>query len=237
MLREEKDGALRQIQQLKNRVEELELELGPLRVKNAELEGKCESLMNENTGLKQDLSRWRARAAVLLEKSTKINPEEWKKLQTEKDTLTRQLTASTENVKKQQQEIGRHLQQVKLLQQQVAALQTNTQTLTQEKKTLTEEAKKNNDERARIKIENDGLRAENNSVRNALAAKEKEAAELQNNLTKALADVEEQKGVVRQVSHQHQTYAIHQLPLSIPIILNLSLLTGERNSEKVQKVL
>ena len=199
MLREEKETALREIQNLRNQLEGIEKEMGPLQVKNSELESQVESLTNENTGLKQDITRWRTRAAALLEKSNKINPEEWKKLQTEKDTLTRQLTIFQESSKKQQAEIARQVQQIKTLQQQVSGLTATTNTLTQEKRQWTDESKKNNDEKLKLKTENDALRAENTSIKNSLSIKEKEAVELNTSLARALSDVEEQRGIVKQV--------------------------------------
>ena len=87
MLREEKDAALAEIQELKAKLEQIEAEISPLRVQNVEYETKCEALNSENISLKQDLTRWRNRASALLEKSNKVNPEEMKKLQVDKDNL------------------------------------------------------------------------------------------------------------------------------------------------------
>jgi len=216
MLRDEKEAAVAEIQTLKKTVEELENKLSPLQSQNTELNSKIESLGTEIDGLKQDLTKWRNRASLLLEKTTKVNPEEFKKLQTERDTLTRQCASLQESGKQQQGEITRHVQQVKLLQQKVTALQTNVTALTQDNKALTEENKKVNDEVTTLKAENDALTAENSSVKETLTAKEKEAAELQDNLTKSQAETESQRDVVRQVRNVFLKLTIYwSYPLSI----------------------
>ncbi|ODN06320.1 Nucleoprotein TPR [Orchesella cincta] len=206
MLREEKDAAVKELEELKQKVAVLDVEIGPLREKSSELEGRCEALLNENTALKQDIGRWRTRAASLLEKSNKVNPEEMKRLQTETDNLTKQVQAVQEVNRKQQLEITRNLLQVKQLQQQTLALQSTNQALQNEKKILTDEHKKVADEKEKLRAEAQTLRLEVSSLKNSQVAKDENIERANKEIENVNKLLEEQKNTVKAVKSIARKY-------------------------------
>ena len=210
MLREEKEAALKEICELKAKLEKVEIEMGPLRAMNSELESKCEALNNENISVKQDTARWRARASQLLEKSNKFNPDEWKKLEQEKDSLQKQVSSLNENVKKQQQEIARQGLTTNRLQQQVNALTASNTSLTNDKKLSAEEQKKVSEECTRVKGELAGMKAELDKLTNSLGERETELAAVREEVTKTKDLLENERGIVKQVSFL-PTYISHLL--------------------------
>lgn len=199
MLREEKETAVKELTELRQKYSTIEVEIGPLREKSSELEQRCEGLLNENTALKQDVGRWRNRASALLEKSNKVNPEEMKKLQVENDNMMRQVQAVTETSKKYQQEIGKLSQQVKLLQQQIMALQNNNLSLQNEKKAMTDEHKRMEEEKEKARADMQSLRLEVSSLKNAQVEKDDNLERMTRELDNAQKQLEEQRGTVKAV--------------------------------------
>ncbi|XP_033248197.1 nucleoprotein TPR-like isoform X3 [Drosophila miranda] len=105
ILREERNSLTQRVTELTSRIQSLEKELFPLQCGNKELTSKIEELNLENTSLRTEAVKWRQRANVLVEKSNR-NPEEFKRIQTERESLAKQLTAERELSKKQNEEIG-----------------------------------------------------------------------------------------------------------------------------------
>ncbi|CAL8104152.1 unnamed protein product [Orchesella dallaii] len=206
MLREEKDTAVAELSELKQKVSVLDVEIGPLREKASELEGRCEALLNENTALKQDVGRWRTRAASLLEKSNKVNPEEMKRLQTEADNMTRQMQSMQEINKKQQLEITKNMQQLKALQQQTMTLQAGNQTLQNEKKLLADENKKIADEREKLRAEFQTARLEVSSLKNAQVERDNNLEQVSKEIDNVNKLLEEQKNTVKAVKSIARKY-------------------------------
>lgn len=206
MLREEKDVAVKELKEVKEQLSVIEVEIGPLREKSSELETRCESLLNENTALKQDVGRWRTRASALLEKSNKVSQEEMKRLQTENDTMTKQLQSIQEANKKQQVEITRQLQQVRMLQQQTTALHSSNQTLQNDKKTLQDDQKKLGDEKTKLQGELQTLRLEVSSLKNSQAEKDNNLDNASRELENVNKLLEEQKNTVKAVKSIARKY-------------------------------
>ncbi|XP_022906241.2 nucleoprotein TPR [Onthophagus taurus] len=96
-LRMERDGLLSQINELRTRTITLEEQLSPLQEKNRELGIKAEAMQTENLTLRGEATRWRQRANMLIEKSNRTSPEDWKKLQNERESLAKQLTVERSN--------------------------------------------------------------------------------------------------------------------------------------------
>lgn len=108
-LREERDSLAIKFTALQERVTKVEDELIPLQEKNREYEVKSETLTAENVSLRTEATRWRQRANTLLERSNKNSPDDWKRLQTERENLAKML----QQEKDQQKKTVEELQQVK----------------------------------------------------------------------------------------------------------------------------
>lgn len=91
VLREERDALAIKFAALQERVTKVEDELLPLQEKNRELEAKTENLITENTSLRTEATRWRQRANALVERSNKNSPDDWKRLQSERENLAKML--------------------------------------------------------------------------------------------------------------------------------------------------
>ncbi|CAG9856760.1 unnamed protein product [Phyllotreta striolata] len=105
-LRQERDVLLEQITELRSRSETFEVEIEPLQEKIKEIETKADQLQCENISLRAECTRWRQRANMLIEKSNRTSPEDWKKLQTERETLAKQLTIERSNVTRLNDEVN-----------------------------------------------------------------------------------------------------------------------------------
>ncbi|XP_058789794.1 nucleoprotein TPR [Phymastichus coffea] len=96
VLREERDLLNNKIGELTCKVKQLSEEVIPLREKVSDLQAKNESLIQENNSLKSEVLRWRQRANTLIERSSKATPEDWRRLQTERENLSKLLTSERE---------------------------------------------------------------------------------------------------------------------------------------------
>ncbi|XP_065084646.1 nucleoprotein TPR isoform X2 [Ochlerotatus camptorhynchus] len=106
VLREERDGLNKRIKELSERLLKAEDELFPLQEKVRELSVKIESATSENSTLRLEATRWRQRANLLVERSNKTSPEDWKRLQTERENLAKMLTQEKELLKKSSEELN-----------------------------------------------------------------------------------------------------------------------------------
>ncbi|XP_044766896.1 nucleoprotein TPR isoform X2 [Coccinella septempunctata] len=168
-LRQERDNLLTQVTDLRARTDKLEAELAPLQEKNIELATKAEAMQTENVSLRAEYNRWRQRANLLIEKSNRTSPEDWKKLQNERDNLSKQLTIEKSNIVKlndemntlrqekskldeqlksvrsqsyqQGEELGKVKEEIALLRTQISSTNTNLEQLQEQNKKLTEETK------------------------------------------------------------------------------------------------
>lgn len=106
VLREERDNLNKKIKELSERLLKTEDELFPLQEKVRELSVKIESATSENSTLRLEATRWRQRANLLVERSNKTSPEDWKRLQTERENLAKMLTNEKELLKKSNEELN-----------------------------------------------------------------------------------------------------------------------------------
>ncbi|KAL1392866.1 hypothetical protein pipiens_012159 [Culex pipiens pipiens] len=106
VLREERDSLNKKIKELSERLLKSEDELFPLQEKVRELSVKIESATSENSTLRLEATRWRQRANLLVERSNKTSPEDWKRLQTERENLAKMLTNEKELLKKSSEELN-----------------------------------------------------------------------------------------------------------------------------------
>ncbi|RZC36097.1 nucleoprotein TPR, partial [Asbolus verrucosus] len=138
-LRSERDLLKNQIDELKERSEKLEAELVPLQEKNRELGIKAEAMQTENISLRGECTRWRQRAQMLIEKSNRTSPEDWKKLQGERETLAKQLTIERGNVVKLNDEVNTLKQEKNKFEEQLKNLRTQSNSQIEEINRLKEE--------------------------------------------------------------------------------------------------
>lgn len=104
ILREERDNLSVKVNELTAKVNALSEEVVPLRDISRDLTAKTEALTEENTSLKAEATRWRQRANLLLERANKASPEDWRRLQTERENLSKLLTSERETHAKRSEE-------------------------------------------------------------------------------------------------------------------------------------
>ncbi|XP_030388618.1 nucleoprotein TPR isoform X1 [Scaptodrosophila lebanonensis] len=136
ILREERNLLTKRVADLTERISSVEKDLFPMQRSNKELTSKIEELNVENTSLRTEAIKWRQRANALVEKSNR-NPEEFKRLQAEREHLAKLLTAEKEHIKKLNEEIASYKSR---LESEVPALNKHIQLLSEERKKLSEEA-------------------------------------------------------------------------------------------------
>ncbi|XP_044737126.1 nucleoprotein TPR isoform X2 [Chrysoperla carnea] len=169
VLREERDTLLTKISELSERTNRLETELAPLQEQNRELTMKYEAALIDITSLKAEATRWRQRANTLIERSNKATPDDWRRLQQERENLTKLVMSQKEEVKKATEAKTKVEQQLAVVQKQLT-LQN-------------EQIKKLNEELSNIKQSNTKLQQEFEEQKIALTKANEENAKLNEDIT------------------------------------------------------
>ncbi|XP_078074443.1 translocated promoter region b, nuclear basket protein isoform X2 [Mustelus asterias] len=107
MLRDEKERLEQELQQSRAKICKLESDILPLQESNTELSEKSGMLQAEKKLLDEDLKRWKARAQQLISQQKETDPDEYKKLLSEKDTNTKRIQQLTEETGKLKTELVR----------------------------------------------------------------------------------------------------------------------------------
>ncbi|XP_078417520.1 translocated promoter region b, nuclear basket protein isoform X3 [Cetorhinus maximus] len=107
MLRDEKERLEQELQQSRAKICKLESDILPLQESNTELSEKSGMLQAEKKLLDEDLKRWKARAQQLISQQKETDPDEYKKLLSEKDTNTKRIQQLTEETGKLKTELAR----------------------------------------------------------------------------------------------------------------------------------
>uniref|UniRef100_A0A1Q3EXK8 Nucleoprotein TPR n=1 Tax=Culex tarsalis TaxID=7177 RepID=A0A1Q3EXK8_CULTA len=139
VLREERDSLNKKIKDLSERLLKSEDELFPLQEKVRELSVKIESATSENSTLRLEATRWRQRANLLVERSNKTSPEDWKRLQTERENLAKMLTNEKELLKKSSDELNSIKMEKGKLEAEIANLGKQLASSTEQNKKYAEE--------------------------------------------------------------------------------------------------
>jgi nucleoprotein TPR len=139
ILRDERDALSIKFNALQERVTKVEDELIPLQEKNRELDVKNETLSTENMSLRTEATRWRQRANALIERSNKNSPDDWKRLQTERENLAKMLQLEKDQHKKTSDEVAQVKQEKARVDGEIASLQKNLALNQGESKRLTDE--------------------------------------------------------------------------------------------------
>lgn len=142
ILREERDHLSAKVNELSAKVNSLSEEVVPLRDISRNLTAKTEALMEENNSLKGEATRWRQRANTLLEKANKASPEDWRRLQTERENLSKLLTSEREIHAKRSEEFNQVKTEKVKLEEQITELQKQMQTQDEQITRVSEEARK-----------------------------------------------------------------------------------------------
>lgn len=142
ILREERDHLSAKVNELSAKVNSLSEEVVPLRDISRNLTAKTEALMEENNSLKGEATRWRQRANTLLEKANKASPEDWRRLQTERENLSKLLTSEREIHAKRSEEFNQVKTEKGKLEEQITELQKQMQAQDEQISRVSEEARK-----------------------------------------------------------------------------------------------
>lgn len=176
ILREERDELTTKVKDLSERLSKFEDEFYPLQDKNREFQGKIDSITAENAALRVEATRWRQRANLLVERSNKTNPEDWKRLQNERENLVKMLTTEKDNLKKATDE---------LTTVRTEKLHVEGENIINQKKleNLTDEIKKLSEEVASLRQENGNKNLEIESVKSTITSRDNDIKKLSAELT------------------------------------------------------
>lgn len=187
ILREERDALSLRVEDLSKSVKKLEEELAPLQEKISDISSKNETLQSENNSLKADCARWRTRVNALVERANKTSPEDWKRLQNERETLAKMLTNEKENVKKLNEEISIIKVDKAKLEEQYTVLSRQHNNLVEDHKkaleelqTLKEDAARLSEELAKCKAELSSTYESNNKLTEDLTNKDASLCDIRN---------------------------------------------------------
>lgn len=199
MLREERDANLIKIKEITERNKSVENELFPLQEKIRELTVKTEELTSDNAKLRAEALQWRQRANALVERSNK-NPEDFKRLQTERENLAKMLTSEKEKNEKAETELTSVKQEKNSVETELAGLVKNIQSLNEEKRKLAEEI-------AAIKQQNVRMNHEIIEMKNTLLQRDDEVKKLVDELASKedlLSDSRNKEIQIRKIAKKYK---------------------------------
>uniref|UniRef100_UPI003AADA419 translocated promoter region b, nuclear basket protein n=1 Tax=Centroberyx gerrardi TaxID=166262 RepID=UPI003AADA419 len=136
MLREEKDRVEQELQQTQAKVRKLESDILPMQQANSELSEKSGMLQAEKKILEEEIKRWKARTQHLVSQQKDSDPEEYKRLHSEKEAHLKRIQQLTEENARLKAEVARSGGSVTSLQSQVQSLRDNTNKITEERNSL-----------------------------------------------------------------------------------------------------
>ncbi|XP_058493933.1 translocated promoter region b, nuclear basket protein isoform X1 [Solea solea] len=143
MLREEMDKKEQELQQIQAKVQKLESNILPQQQANSELSEKSGMLQAEKKILEEEIKRWKARAQHLVSQQKDTDPEEYKRLHSEKEAHLKRIQQLTEESARHKSEMTRTTTS---LQTQIQSLRDNISKMTDEKILLKKELDTKNQE-------------------------------------------------------------------------------------------
>lgn len=200
ILREERDALIKRVEELTVTIKSLEDQLSPLQEMIADFTSKNETLQSENTSLKADCARWRARVNALVERANKTSPEDWKRLQNERETLAKMLTNEKENLKKVNDELGALKVEKSKLEEQYSLLSRQQNNLMEENKKLNEELQVLKDDMARLTEELTKVKSEFTSATDGNTKLTEEVS----NKEAALNDIKNKEMQIRKIAKKYK---------------------------------
>ncbi|XP_060722892.1 translocated promoter region b, nuclear basket protein isoform X3 [Tachysurus vachellii] len=139
MLRDEKERLEQELQQTQVKVSKLQSEIMPMQESNAELSEKSGMLQAEKKLLEEEIKRWKARTQILVSQQKDTDPEEYKRLHSEKEAHLKRIQQLTEESNRLKAEAARSSGSVTTLQSQVHNLRENLGKVTVERDGLKKE--------------------------------------------------------------------------------------------------
>uniref|UniRef100_A0A673YN10 Nucleoprotein TPR n=1 Tax=Salmo trutta TaxID=8032 RepID=A0A673YN10_SALTR len=136
MLREEKERMEHELQQTQAKVRKLESDIMPMQESNAELSEKSGMLQAEKRILEEDIKRWKARTQHLVSQQKDTDPEEYKRLHSEKEAHLKRIQQLTEETGRLKAEVARSGGSVTSLQSQVQMLREGLGKVTSDRDAL-----------------------------------------------------------------------------------------------------
>ncbi|KAH8299523.1 hypothetical protein KR044_002301 [Drosophila immigrans] len=198
ILREERNTLTKRVAELNERISSVEKELFPLQCSNKELSSKIEELNVENNSLRTEAIKWRQRANALVEKSNR-NPEEFKRLQTERENLAKMLTSEKDLNKKHSDELAAMKTR---LDNELPALSRNLQLQEEARKKLFEET-------TTLKQSSTRQSQEIMELKNRLLQKEEELMKAQEDIEskeKTIQDKDSKEIMLRKLAKRYKDY-------------------------------
>uniref|UniRef100_A0A8C5I1Y1 Nucleoprotein TPR n=1 Tax=Gouania willdenowi TaxID=441366 RepID=A0A8C5I1Y1_GOUWI len=139
MLREEKDKLEQELQQTQAKVQKLEANILPLQQANTELSEKSGMLQADKKILEEEIKRWKARTQHLVSQQKDSDPEEYKRLHSEKETYLKRIQQLNEETAKLKADLSR-------INNQMLTLRENVNCMTDERNSLKRELATKNQE-------------------------------------------------------------------------------------------
>ncbi|XP_052741772.1 nucleoprotein TPR isoform X2 [Bicyclus anynana] len=200
ILREERNSLNNRVEELTLTVKSLEEKLTPLEETIADYTSKNETLLSENTALKADCVRWRTRVNALVERANKTSPEDWKRLQNERETLAKMLTNEKENFRKISEELGALKVEKSKLEEQYSILSRQHNSVVEENKKLNEELQVLKDDMSRLTEELSKLKGEYNTATDTNARLTEEIT----NREASLTDIRNKENQIRKIAKKYK---------------------------------
>uniref|UniRef100_A0A3B5B4R2 Nucleoprotein TPR n=1 Tax=Stegastes partitus TaxID=144197 RepID=A0A3B5B4R2_9TELE len=223
MLREEKNKMEQELQQTQAKVQKLEADIMPLQQANSELSEKSGVLQAEKKLLEEEIKRWKARTQHLVSQQKDSDPEEYKRLHSEKETHVKRIQQLTEESNRLKADVARSNNLTTSLQNQIQNLRDNMSKITDERNTLKKEVETKNQELQekartitqvkkigrRYKTQYDELKVEHDKVvvsqspsqdEEARQASVQELQSVRDSLTQAEARTKELEGQLENIS-------------------------------------
>ncbi|XP_039755492.1 nucleoprotein TPR isoform X2 [Pararge aegeria] len=200
ILREERDALSNRVEELTSTIKSLEEQLIPLQEMIADYTSKNETLLSENTALKADCARWRTRVNALVERANKTSPEDWKRLQNERETLAKMLTNEKENLRKVSEELGALKIEKSKLEEQYTLLSRQQNNVVEENKKVNEELQVLKDDMSRLTEELAKLKGEFNTAADTNAKLSEEI----NNREASLTDIRNKENQIRKIAKKYK---------------------------------
>ncbi|XP_052442033.1 translocated promoter region b, nuclear basket protein [Carassius gibelio] len=125
MLREEKKKLEQELQDTQAKVRKLESDILPMQESNAELSEKSGMLQAEKKLLEEDIKRWKARTQHLVSQQKDTDPEEYKRLHSEREAHLKRIQQLVEETSRLKAEASRNSASLTTMQSQVQNLREN----------------------------------------------------------------------------------------------------------------
>ncbi|XP_075944416.1 translocated promoter region b, nuclear basket protein isoform X3 [Anarhichas minor] len=146
MLREERDKMEQELHQTQAKLQKLESDIMPMQQANSELSEKSGMLQAEKKILEAEINRWKARTQNLVSQQKDSDPEEYKRLHSEKEAHLKRILQLIEESNRLKVEAVRTNNLTTSLQSQIQNLRDNMSKMTDERNALKKEVETKNQE-------------------------------------------------------------------------------------------